>query len=56
VVNDQFFLRTDDVLPSEALKVLVMSRTEREVVDKLKNRMPIVLSASRGVGKTILSA
>lgn len=54
MVNDLFFLRTDDVLPREALKVLVMSRTEREVVDKLKNRMPIVLSASRGVGKTIL--
>jgi hypothetical protein len=54
VVDELFFLRTDDVPPSDALKVLVMSPTERKVVDKLKNRMPIVLSASRGVGKTIL--
>ncbi len=38
----------------EALGHLVESSVERKVIDRLKDRTPIVLSGSRGLGKSIL--
>ena len=49
-----FFFRTEDIRPDEVLKYFVETTKDRQVVDALKNRNPVVLVGSRGVGKSFL--
>lgn len=49
-----FFFRTEDIRPDEVLNYFVETTKDRQVVDALKNRNPIVLVGSRGVGKSFL--
>jgi len=49
-----FFYRTEDIKPDEVLKYFVETRRDREIVDLLKGRNPLVLAGSRGVGKSFL--
>lgn len=49
-----FFFRTEDIRPDEVLEYFVETSRDRQVVDALKNRNPIVLVGSRGVGKSFL--
>jgi hypothetical protein len=50
----EFFYRTEDIKPEEVLKYFVETKRDREIVDALKGRNPIVLAGSRGVGKSFL--
>ena len=49
-----FFFRTEDIRPEEVLDYFVETSKDRQIVDALKNRNPIVLVGSRGVGKSFL--
>jgi hypothetical protein len=48
------FFRTEDIRLEEVLDYLVETDAEREVVDQLKSRSPVILRGSRGVGKSFL--
>jgi hypothetical protein len=49
-----FFFRTEDIRPDEVLDYFVETSKDRQIVDALKNRNPVVLVGSRGVGKSFL--
>jgi hypothetical protein len=49
-----FFFRTEDIRPDEVLDYFVETSKDRQVVEALKNRNPVVLVGSRGVGKSFL--
>ena len=49
-----FFFRTEDIRPDEVLNYFVETGKDRQIVDALKNRNPVVLVGSRGVGKSFL--
>ncbi|MET3915946.1 hypothetical protein ABID97_002728 [Variovorax sp. OAS795] len=49
-----FFFRTEDIRPEEVLDYFVENTRDRQLVDALKNRNPVVLVGSRGVGKSFL--
>lgn len=51
---DELFFRTEDIRRDEVLDYLVETSADREVVEHLKGRSPIVLRGSRGVGKSFL--
>lgn len=50
----EFFFRTEDIKPEEVESYFVETRRDREIINALKARNPIVLSGSRGVGKSFL--
>ncbi len=49
-----FFFRTEDIPPDEILQYFVETKRDREIVNALKARIPVVLAGSRGVGKSFL--
>jgi len=49
-----FFFRTEDIRPDEVLDYFVETAKDRQIVDELKGRNPIILVGSRGVGKSFL--
>lgn len=53
MATDLFF-RTEDIRADEVLTYLVETDKDREVINHLKGRSPIVLRGSRGVGKSFL--
>jgi hypothetical protein len=54
MIMSDFFYRTEDIRPDEVLEYFVETRRDREILDLLKGRNPIVLAGSRGVGKSFL--
>jgi hypothetical protein len=50
----EFFFRTEDIKPEEVAAYFVETKRDREVINALKARNPIVLAGSRGVGKSFL--
>lgn len=50
----EFFFRTEDIPPDEILQYFVETKRDREIVNVLKARNPVVLAGSRGVGKSFL--
>ncbi|WHZ27535.1 MAG: hypothetical protein OJF51_002332 [Nitrospira sp.] len=50
----EFFYRTEDIKPEEVAKYFVETKRDREIINALKARNPVVLSGSRGVGKSFL--
>jgi hypothetical protein len=48
------FFRTEDIRVDEVLGYLVETPTDREIIDSLKGRSPVILKGSRGVGKSFL--
>ena len=50
----EFFFRTEDIPPDEILQYFVETKRDREIVNALKARIPVVLAGSRGVGKSFL--
>lgn len=50
----ELLFRTEDIRPDEILDILVETRADRETIDQLKGRAPVVLRGSRGVGKSFL--
>jgi len=49
-----FFYRTEDIKPEEVGEYFVETKRDREIVNLLKARNPVVLAGSRGVGKSFL--
>ena len=49
-----FFYRTEDIRPDEVKQFFVETTRDREIVNALKARNPVVLAGSRGVGKSFL--
>jgi len=49
-----FFYRTEDIKPEEVATYFVETKRDREIINALKARNPVVLAGSRGVGKSFL--
>lgn len=49
-----FFYRTEDIKPEEVMQFFVETKRDREIVNLLKARNPVILAGSRGVGKSFL--
>ncbi len=49
-----FFFRTEDIRPDEVGEYFVENNQDRRIINALKNRNPIILVGSRGVGKSFL--
>ena len=49
-----FFFRTEDIRPEEVGDYFVENKQDRSIIDSLKNRNPVILVGSRGVGKSFL--
>lgn len=49
-----FYLRTEDIPPEDLTRLFVESSRDREVIERIKTRTPIVLVGSRGVGKSFI--
>lgn len=47
-------IRTEDLNPEEIKNYFVETCSDREIVDSLKNKQPMLLVGSRGTGKTML--
>lgn len=50
----EFFYRTEDIPLEEVAHYFVETRHDREIINALKARNPVVLAGSRGVGKSFL--
>jgi hypothetical protein len=50
----EFFIRTEDIKPEEISRYFVETKKDREILNALKARFPVVLVGSRGVGKSFL--
>lgn len=50
----EFFYRTEEIRIDEIADYFVETKQDREIIDQLKARNPIVLVGSRGVGKSFL--
>ncbi len=48
------FYRTEDIKPDDVQKYFVETQSDRDIVNALKGHNPIILSGSRGVGKSFL--
>jgi hypothetical protein len=49
-----FFFRTEDIRVDEVSDYFVETRQDRDIIEQLKARNPVVLVGSRGVGKSFL--
>ena len=49
-----FYYRTEDIPPSDMMKLFAESPQDREFIEALKSRHPAILVGSRGVGKSFL--
>lgn len=50
----EFFIRTEEIKPEEIADFFVETRKDRDIIEQLKSRNPVVLVGSRGVGKSFL--
>lgn len=53
-MTTELFFRTEDIRTEEILDYFVETGDERNIVDALKGRSPVILRGSRGVGKSFL--
>src|SRR5262249_15023093 len=51
---NEYFYRTEDIKLDEIAKYFVETKRDREIINALKARNPVVLAGSRGVGKSFL--
>ncbi|MDR3573393.1 MAG: hypothetical protein P4L50_06020 [Anaerolineaceae bacterium] len=49
-----FFYRTEDIKPDEVATYFVEIQRDREIINTLKARNPVIMAGSRGVGKSFL--
>ncbi|MDK9719871.1 MAG: hypothetical protein OEL53_01660 [Rhodospirillales bacterium] len=49
-----YYIRTEDILTDDLLKLFVESIRDRQIIDAIKGPQPVVLVGSRGVGKSFL--
>ncbi|MCY7866360.1 AAA family ATPase [Bacillus spizizenii] len=50
----EFFYRTEEIKLEEISKYFVESKQDRQIIEQLKSRTPVILVGSRGVGKSFL--
>ncbi|WP_157937160.1 hypothetical protein [Geodermatophilus chilensis] len=50
----ELFYRTEDLRLEEVLRYYVETASDRQIVERLKGRAPVILKGSRGVGKSFL--
>lgn len=50
----EFRIRTETIKSSEILDYFVENKDDRQIVDRLKSTVPVILVGSRGVGKSFL--
>lgn len=50
----ELFFRTEDIRTDEILDYLVETEMDRQFIESLKGRSPVILRGSRGVGKSFL--
>ncbi|MFC4062370.1 hypothetical protein ACFOWE_29065 [Planomonospora corallina] len=53
-MGGELFFRTEDIRQDEILGYLVETPTDRDLIEQLKGRSPVILKGSRGVGKSFL--
>lgn len=51
---NELYLRTEDIDDQELLDLCVETKQDRDIINLLKSRTPVILVGSRGVGKTFL--
>lgn len=51
---NELYLRTEDIDDSNILSLCIENTQDREIINLLKSRTPIILEGSRGVGKSFL--
>lgn len=52
--ESDFYIRTEEIKPEEILNYFVETGQDRQIVNALKSRNPVILIGSRGVGKSFL--
>ncbi|MCQ4088249.1 hypothetical protein [Saccharibacillus sp. JS10] len=50
----EFIYRTEEIKPEEIENFFVETKRDREIIEKLHSRSPVILVGSRGVGKSFL--
>lgn len=51
---DEAFIRTEDIDPKEVKDYFVETDKDREIIESLKGKQPVLVVGSRGTGKTML--
>lgn len=51
---DELYLRTEDIDDKDILNLCIENEQDRETINLLKSRTPVILEGSRGVGKSFL--
>ena len=54
LIDDEIIFRTEDLKLKEIGTKFVETKKDRETIEYLKKKTPIILSGSRGTGKTML--
>jgi hypothetical protein len=54
VKPDEFFIRTEDIKTDEVLNFFAETSRDRTIIEAIKDRSPVLLVGSRGVGKSFL--
>ncbi|MEC2196861.1 hypothetical protein V7174_08470 [Bacillus subtilis] len=52
--DDEFIFRTEDISPHELIDIFVATKTDRDNLNYIKSKSPLLLEGSRGTGKTML--
>lgn len=53
-MSTNFIIRTEDIKSKEIKNIYVETKSDREIINKLKSNSPLLLIGSRGIGKTML--
>ncbi|MFP7225237.1 hypothetical protein SFC42_19325 [Priestia filamentosa] len=52
--DDEFIFRTEDISPQDLVNIFVATKTDRDNLNYIKSKSPLLLEGSRGTGKTML--
>ena len=53
-IDDEFIFRTEDIRPQELIDIFVATKMDRDNLNYIKSKSPLLLEGSRGTGKTML--
>lgn len=52
--DDEFIFRTEDISSQDLIDIFVATKTDRDNLNYIKSKSPLLLEGSRGTGKTML--
>lgn len=52
--DEEFIFRTEDIKPKDLTNIFVETKMDRDNLNYLKGKSPVLLEGSRGTGKTML--